>query len=65
MALNLRQQVTYDIWNKVFANVGNEHYQTICNILDKLDIFDLLGILPKEHRKKFEGYVINSDVMDK
>jgi len=57
--------VTYDIWNKVFSNVGNEHYQTICNILDKLDIFDLLGILPKEHRKKFEGYVINSDVMEK
>lgn len=65
MTLNLKQQVMYDIWNKVFTNVGDEHYDTIYNILNKLDIFDLLGILPKEHRKKFEGYVVNSDIFEK
>lgn len=60
--LSLKEQVVYDIWNKVLKNIDEEHYQTICNILNKLDICDLLAILPKEHRKKFEAYVINSEV---
>ena len=58
--LNLKQQVVFDIWK--FLKIDEEHYQTICDILNKLDICDLLAILPKEDRKKFEGYVINSDV---
>lgn len=66
MSLNLKQQVMYDIWTKVFNDIHHtDHYSTIYEILQKLDLIDLLSILPKEHRKKFEGYVINSDVMEK
>ena len=66
MTLNLKQQAMHDIWTKVFSDIHDtDHYSTIHAILEKLDLIDLLSILPKEHRKKFEGYVINSDIFEK
>jgi DNA-binding PadR family transcriptional regulator len=56
--LNLKQQVVYDIWK--FLKIDDEHYELICNILNKLEIHELIAILPKEERKKFESYIVNS-----
>ncbi len=60
--LSLKEQVVYDIWNKVLKNIDDEHYELICNILNKLEIHELIAILPKEERKKFESYIMNSNV---
>jgi len=53
-----REELVHEVFDMVLNHIDNDDYSDIWKILDRMDIYELVALLPKEQREKWDSSIV-------